>query len=59
MDKSKAKFIKIKCSKCGNEQVVFGKASTKVKCNNCGKIIVKPSGGNAKIRAKVEKVIKR
>lgn len=59
MDKSKSKFVKVKCSKCENEQVVFGKASTKVRCNKCGKIIVKPSGGNAKIRAKVEEVIKR
>lgn len=59
MDKSKAKFVKIKCSRCRNTQVVFGKASTRVKCNKCGKIIVKPTGGNAKIRAKVEEVIKR
>ncbi|MEM4719805.1 MAG: 30S ribosomal protein S27e [Candidatus Pacearchaeota archaeon] len=59
MDKSKAKFLKVICSKCKNEQIVFGKASTRVKCNNCGKIIVKPAGGNAKVRAKIEQVIKR
>jgi small subunit ribosomal protein S27e len=51
------KFIKIKCSKCKNTQVVFGRATTKVKCNECGGIVALPSGGKAKIRARVEEVL--
>ncbi|VVB80506.1 30S ribosomal protein S27e [uncultured archaeon] len=53
-----AKFVKVKCSKCKNTQVIFGKAATKVKCTECDGIIALPSGGNAKIRARVEEVLK-
>lgn len=55
--KEKAKFIRVRCSKCKNSQVVYGRASTKVKCLECGGIIALPSGGNAKIRARVEEVL--
>lgn len=54
---AKAKFVKIKCSKCKNTQVIFGKAATKVKCLECGGIVALPSSGNAKIRARVEEVL--
>jgi len=53
----KGKFVKVKCSKCKASQVIFGKASTKVKCIECGGVIALPSGGNAKIRARVEEVL--
>jgi small subunit ribosomal protein S27e len=55
--KEKAKFIKVKCSKCKNTQVIYGRASTKVKCLECGGVVAIPSGGNAKIRARVEEVL--
>lgn len=51
--KPKSKFLKVVCSKCKNEQVVFNKASTKVKCLVCGEELVSPTGGKAKIKAKV------
>jgi small subunit ribosomal protein S27e len=51
------KFVKIKCSKCKSAQVIFGKATTKIKCNDCGGVVAIPSGGNAKIRARVEEVL--
>jgi small subunit ribosomal protein S27e len=38
-------FIKAKCVKCNNEQMIFAKASTEVKCLACGEILSKPSGG--------------
>lgn len=55
---SESKFIRVKCSKCKNSQIIFGKASTKVRCLGCDGIISIPSGGNAKIRARVEEVLK-
>lgn len=55
---NEAKFVKVKCSKCKNTQIIFGKAATKVKCTECDGIIALPSGGNAKIRARVEEVLK-
>lgn len=42
-------FIKIKCEKCNNEQIVNDRASTKVKCLICGEELVSPTGGKAKI----------
>jgi small subunit ribosomal protein S27e len=54
---NKAKFVRIKCSKCKNTQTIYGRASTKVRCLECNGIVALPSGGNAKIRAKVEEVL--
>ena len=51
------RFVRVKCSKCKNSQIIFGKASTKVKCIGCDGIIALPSGGKAKIRARVEEII--
>ncbi|MFW6285540.1 MAG: 30S ribosomal protein S27e [Nanoarchaeota archaeon] len=57
MDNSKKKsgFIKIKCHKCGNEQVIFGRASTKVYCLNkdCNELIAVPRGGKAAVSAEI------
>ncbi|MEM5820861.1 MAG: 30S ribosomal protein S27e [Candidatus Aenigmatarchaeota archaeon] len=47
------RFIRVRCLKCRNEQVIFDKASTIVKCLNCGQIIAIPTGGKAKLE-KVE-----
>jgi ribosomal protein S27E len=55
--KKTGKFIRVKCSKCKNSQVMFGKASTKIRCNECNGIIGIPSGGNAKVRARVEEIL--
>lgn len=43
-------FIKVKCSDCGNVQLVFDRASTAVNCQICGATIAKPTGGRAQIR---------
>ncbi|MEM4662960.1 MAG: hypothetical protein QXM75_02980 [Candidatus Diapherotrites archaeon] len=32
-------FWRIKCNKCGNEQVVYSCASRKIKCNVCSEIL--------------------
>ena len=53
----KSRFVRVKCPDCKNEQIIFGKASTPVKCLVCEKIIAEPSGGKAKIKAKVEEVL--
>lgn len=51
-----SKFLKVACS-CGNEQVIFGKASLKIKCDSCNKLIAKPSGGKTIVLAKVKEVL--
>ena len=52
-----SKFIKIRCPKCRNEQIMFGKASSEVKCLVCGTILAKPAGGKAKVKARVLEVL--
>jgi len=48
-----SKFLKVKCEKCKNEQMVFEKASTKVKCLVCGEMLAEPSGGKVRLNVKV------
>lgn len=38
-------FVKAKCAKCKNEQMIFGKPATEVKCLVCGEVLAKPGGG--------------
>lgn len=52
-----SKYIKIRCPKCKNEQITFGKSSTTVKCLVCEKILVEPTGGKSKIKARVLEVL--
>ncbi len=53
-----SKFVRVRCPKCENEQVIFGKASSVVKCTKCETILAKPSSSKAKIKAKVLEVCK-
>lgn len=53
----KSKFIKVRCSGCKNEQIVFGTASTVVNCLVCDKEVVYPTGGKSKISARVLEVL--
>lgn len=52
----KSRFIQVKC-KCGNEQVIFGSASTVVKCLNCDAILARPTGSKANVETKIVKVL--
>ena len=54
---TESKFVKVKCPKCNNEQVIFGKATTTVRCLICKNILAKPTGSKIKIRAKVLEVL--
>lgn len=49
----KSKFVRVRCVKCKNEQIIFGKATTRVKCLICNAILTEPSGGKAKIKTRV------
>ncbi len=52
-----SKFIKIRCPKCKNEQIMFGKASSEVKCLVCGKVLADATGGKSKVKARVLEVL--
>jgi len=57
IQESNAKFIKIRCPKCKNEQIMFGKSSTKVNCLVCSKVLAEPTGGKSKVKARVLEVL--
>jgi small subunit ribosomal protein S27e len=50
-------FVKLRCNKCKNEQIVFGKPSSIVKCLVCGATMAEPAGGKGKIKARVLEVV--
>ncbi len=57
MKQTKSKFIKVRCPKCKNEQIVFGKSATKINCLVCNKELVKPLGGKSDIKARIREVL--
>ncbi|MBD3209539.1 30S ribosomal protein S27e [Candidatus Woesearchaeota archaeon] len=52
-----SKFIKVRCNKCKNEQIVFGKVSNDVKCLVCGKSLGGPTGGKTQFKARILEVL--
>lgn len=52
-----SKFIKVRCPKCKNEQIIFGKTSSVVKCLVCEKVIAEPTGGKSMIKARILEVL--
>ena len=51
----KTKFLKVKCSGCGNEQIIFNAASSKVKCLVCNQILAESGASRINLKAKVVK----
>ncbi len=52
MENPKSKFMKVKCEKCKNEQILFDKPAMQVKCLVCNEILAEPTGGKGIIKAK-------
>lgn len=50
-------FMKIRCPKCKNEQIIFEKATTAVPCLVCGNVLAEPRGGKAKLKARPLEVL--
>ena len=51
--KSRSGFLRVKCPKCGNEQLVYSNAVNRVNCNVCGVELAAPSGGKAIIKGEI------
>jgi small subunit ribosomal protein S27e len=52
-----SKFIKIRCPKCKNEQIMFGKTCTTVKCLVCDKPLADSTGGKSRVKARILEVL--
>lgn len=57
LKESTSKFVKVRCPKCKNEQIVYGKAATVIDCLICQKPIAEPTGGKSKVKARVLEVL--
>jgi small subunit ribosomal protein S27e len=55
--KPRSVFLRVKCQKCGNEQLIFSNAVNKITCNVCGELLAEPRGGRAKINGDVQAVL--
>ncbi|MEM3539283.1 MAG: 30S ribosomal protein S27e [Nitrososphaerales archaeon] len=47
--KPRSAFLLIKCSNCGNEQVVFSSTTININCKICNNLIAQRTGGKARI----------
>ncbi|RJQ16833.1 30S ribosomal protein S27e [Candidatus Woesearchaeota archaeon] len=52
-----SKFIKLRCPKCKNEQIAFGKSASSINCLVCNKVLAEPTGGKARIKARILEVL--
>lgn len=52
-----SKFIKVRCPKCKNEQIIFGKTASAIKCLVCDTLLGEPTGGKTRIKARVLEVL--
>ncbi len=50
--KPRSYFLKVKCEKCGNTQVIFSCASRIVHCIKCNEILAYPRGSKIKLNVK-------
>lgn len=51
-----SRFLHVQCD-CGQDAVVYGDSKSEVKCTSCKKTTIKPSGGRARINAKILEVL--
>ena len=57
LNEPKSKFIKVRCSKCKNEQIIFGKPASKISCLVCDTLLAEPTSGKGKIRSQILEVL--
>lgn len=56
-EKQRQVFLSIKCSRCGCKQVVYGRSAQNIKCRDCNKLLVKSTGGKAKVVSIIREVL--
>lgn len=51
------KFLRVRCTDCGNEQPVYSRASTPIRCQVCSKTLAVPRGGKTEVKATILGVV--
>ncbi len=54
---TKSRFVKVRCNKCKNEQIIFNNASTAVLCLVCSELLAAPTGGKANVLARALEIL--
>ncbi len=57
LKETKSKFVKVRCPKCKNEQIIFGKSANNIKCLVCDNEIAESTGGKTKIKARILEIL--
>ncbi len=57
MKETKSRFLRVKCSDCGNEQIIFGCAASDIKCLVCDKLLAESTGGKTVIKTQIISVL--
>ena len=52
-----SRFIKVRCPKCKNEQIIFCKAATDVKCLVCETLLAEATGGKTRVKSRILEVL--
>jgi small subunit ribosomal protein S27e len=55
--KPESNFVRVKCAKCGNEQVIFDRPSLAPHCSVCNEVLAEPTGGKARLKAEVVQML--
>lgn len=53
----RSNFVKVRCNKCKNEQIIFGNAASVIKCLVCDTELARPTGGKAEVKGRVLEVL--
>ena len=51
-------FLKVRCEKCNNVQIIFERPASVIKCLVCDKVLAEPTGGKGIIKAKIMSIVK-
>ncbi|MEA3293391.1 MAG: 30S ribosomal protein S27e [ANME-2 cluster archaeon HR1] len=57
LQEPRSRFLRVKCSNCTNEQVIFGSASSVIPCQVCNATLAEPTGGKAIIKTQILEVL--
>ncbi len=57
MAEKESKFVKVRCTKCKNEQIIFSKSATLINCLVCQKPLCEPTGGKSRINGHILEVL--
>ena len=56
-EKQRPRFLRVRCSDCENEQLVYSPVSSVVRCKVCSKTLAVPRGGKAEIKVTILEVM--